>query len=65
LKAKQYIIGSKDVPLWCKNKITPFKRMDGSVGYEFRGTEKDYDLAKGDRLVLHKGQIHIRRKVIA
>ena len=62
-KIKQYVIGTKNVPYWCKDKLTPYIKMDGSTGYEFRVTEKDFELAKGDRLILHQGQIHIRRKV--
>lgn len=61
-KIQQYVIGAKNVPHWCKGKITPFRKMNGSTGYEFRGMEKDFELAKGDKLLLHKGLILVKRK---
>lgn len=61
-KIKQYVLGSKNVPYWRKDKIAPYRKLDGSTGYEFRGEEKDFELAKGDRLLLHKGLILVRRK---
>ena len=57
------ILGSGNIPEWCRNKIMPFEKMNGGVGYEFHGAERDYILYKGDTLVKKGGRILIKRKM--
>ena len=59
----QYIIGEANAPYWCKNRIMPFKRADGSTGYEFHDSKRILRLSAGD--ILLRGQdnrIYVRKK---
>ena len=47
---EQYIIGDRNPPFWCKERITPYKKMNGTIGYEFYGRDGTLALNKGDRL---------------
>ena len=60
--ADRYIIGTSDVPNWCEKKIMPYRKSDGSVGYEFTERSQDYELSKGDVLVYESGRISVIRK---
>ena len=56
----EYIIGDGRAPYWCSALLTPYARLDGKIGYEFRGAYMDYDLSQGDKLVLdERGRIKV------
>lgn len=46
-----YVIGTGKPPEWCRRQLTPFKRMDGSVGYEFNGAMETFIMEAGEKLV--------------
>lgn len=54
-------MGTTPIPHWCGRYIMPFKRLDGSTGYEYWGRYKDYILEPGDVITRNRGQIRIRR----
>ena len=47
---ESYVIGDKYVPYWCRNRIMPYKKLDGTTGYEYHGKGEVLKLEKGDRL---------------
>jgi hypothetical protein len=61
---QEYVIGTRNVPWWCKNRIMPFRKSNGVTGFEFfdkfsGGTT----LKKGDLLVRDdNGRIIVKRK---
>lgn len=55
-----YVIGTKPVPEWCRRLITPYKRLDGGIGYEFHGKRTDFSLQAGDELEWNGYEIHVR-----
>ena len=57
-----YTIGTVPVPEWCRNYIMPFRKADGSTGYEFHGYNHVFNLKAGDELIKND-RIHVRRKV--
>lgn len=60
---ESYTIGEKGAPYWCKNRIMPFRRSDGSTGYEYYEQKKVVNLKAGDMLLRGKdNQICIRKK---
>lgn len=58
----KYIIGEGFAPYWCKYYLTPYKKRDGSTGYEYSGKFKTFELEKGDILENEAGVIRIRKK---
>ena len=56
-----YVIGSGKAPNWCKNKLSAYLRPDGSVGYEFHGYLRTFELLPGDMLLKVGKQIDIER----
>lgn len=48
---ERYIIGTKPIPWWCKKRLMPYQRYDGTAGVEFYGYYKTYQLKCGDVLV--------------
>lgn len=58
----RYIIGSKNPPAWCAKLLDPYKKLDGSVGYLFKGTWKDFELNVGDVLIRENGRINYERR---
>lgn len=54
-----YILGTKPVPGWCRNYIMPYRKLDGSVGYEFYGYSATFYLKAGDKLIKQDGRIHV------
>ena len=63
-KREEYIIGDGQAPAWCHNLLMPYLKQDGSIGYEFHGGERDFNLRRGDTLIKHKdGKIEFKRKV--
>lgn len=61
--AEEYVIGTSPMPWWVRGKLLPFKKMDGSVGYEWRGHLRTYDLNIGDSLIRYGREVHVNRKV--
>ena len=58
----EYIIGNGRAPLWCRALLSPYLKMDGSVGYEFRGVKMNFDLNVGDKLIMdERGMIRVIR----
>ncbi len=49
-------------PDWLKNKLLPYRKMNGTVGYEFHGKYRTFYLVAGDRLVLSEGKIKVKRE---
>ena len=60
--AEEYIIGTSPMPRWLRGRLLPFKKMDGSVGYEYRGYMRTYDLNIGDKLIRYGGQVYVSKK---
>lgn len=60
----QYILGCQPVPDWCKDKLMPYQKLDGSVGFLFYGSRKDFEMNVGDRLIKQGERIKVRRKGI-
>lgn len=54
-----YVIGSGKPPEWCRKHLTPFKRMDGTIGYEFHGIRETFILEAGEVLVKEGRAIEI------
>lgn len=54
-----YILGTQPVPGWCRNYIMPYRKLDGSVGYEFYGYSATFYLEAGDKLIRQDGRIHV------
>ena len=61
-KPDQYIIGFQPVPDWCIDKLMPYQKMNGSIGYLFYGDKRSFELNKGDRLIRRNDKIKIKRK---
>lgn len=58
-----YIIGASPVPEWLEDKLTPYKKMDGSCGVELYGSQRIFTLNIGDKLVKwDNGYIEIKKK---
>lgn len=57
-----YIIGQGFAPEWCRRFITMYKKRDGSTGYEFYGRWRDFELVKGDILIMEAGKIKVRKR---
>lgn len=58
----KYIIGEGFAPVWCRQYLTPYKKRDGSTGYEFAGKFKSFELSKGDILELEDGIVKVRKR---
>lgn len=58
----KYIIGEGFAPEWCRRFLAPYKKRDGTTGYLFYGRWKDYELVKGDILLMDDGKIKIRKR---
>ena len=57
-----YIIGTVPVPKWCRHRIMPYKKIDGTVGYEYYSNRKTYDMQTGERLELRGKNIYVIQK---
>lgn len=58
----KYVIGESPVPLWAKTRLQPYRKVDGSTGFDFHGYLVTFDLSVGDVLIMHDGRIDIKRK---
>lgn len=59
----KYVIGSGPPPEWCAESLIAYQKTDGTVGYEFHGYRKDFELESGDVLLKSKRGIEIKKKV--
>lgn len=59
-----YVIGQRNIPLWCSKLVTPYRRMNGSIGIEFYGKDKALEMRKGDKLVKNGDRIEVIRKMV-
>ena len=60
---KEYIIGKGRAPSWCSSLLMPFQKLNGRIGCEFRGADKNFDLNIGDKLVRDEhGKIRVVRQ---
>lgn len=59
-----YILGQGPAPDWCRDKLTPYQRADGTTGFFFYGTWKDFELRPGDKLVKDGQRISVLRKEV-
>lgn len=59
MRDDEYVIGSGTPPSWCSNRITPFRRMNGTIGYEFAGVRETFILEAGEVLVKNGREIEI------
>ena len=58
----EYIIGNGRAPSWCSAHLTPYRKLDGTVGYEYRGRNMDFELDIGDRLIMNeRGRVMVVR----
>ena len=62
MQIEEYIIGTSPLPKWVQGRLLPFKKMDGSIGYEWRGYLRTYDLDVGDKLIKYGREIYVSRK---
>lgn len=60
--AEEYVFGSGKAPEWCARHMMFFRHADGSMGCEFHGYDKDYDLHAGDRIIRDGNKIIIRQQ---
>lgn len=56
-----WVIGSGKAPPWCKKRLAPYRKTDGSIGYVFSGKKRDFELVQGDILERSGGKIFIKR----
>ena len=59
---REYIIGTKPIPAWCRDRLMPYMKADGSVGWEFYGKHRSYDLDVGDALLWVNDSICVDKK---
>lgn len=57
-----YILGIGEVPNWCRKALMAYRKIDGSIGFEFFGAVKTYKLSIGDVLIKDGNKIKIKRK---
>ncbi len=57
-----YTIGSGTPPDWLIDKLLPYQKMDGTVGYEFHGKYRTFFLVAGDKLIFSNGRINVKQK---
>ena len=62
MTTQKYTLGSGTLPDWLKDKLLPYQKMNGTVGYEFRGKYRTFYLVAGDKLVLSEGKIKVKQR---
>ena len=60
---ERYIIGAEPMPKWAQKVLQPYRKTDGTVGYEFYGKYATKELSAGDELVDNGDWIDVRRAV--
>lgn len=56
-----YIVGNGRAPEWCRRYLTPYKKANGTTGYEFYAKFRTYELTRGDVLIMNTGTIRVKR----
>ena len=56
-----YIVGNGRAPEWCRRYLTPYKKANGTTGYEFYAKFRTLELEKGDVLEMKAGNIWVKR----
>lgn len=59
---EKYIVGQGFAPEWCRRHLAPYRKRDGSMGYEYVGKFRSFELSKGDILEMEAGIVRIRKK---
>ena len=54
-----YTVGKSPVPKWCRDLLIPYRKMDGSTGWEFHGSYKTFELSKGDQITNTNGRLDL------
>ena len=62
MKEDCYVIGTGRSPEWCRNYLMPFRKMNGSTGWEFHGKRTVFILKAGDELIRSEGKIIVKEK---
>lgn len=62
--AKTYTVGKSPVPAWCRDLLTPYRKMDGSTGWEFHGSYKSFELVQGEQIINNHGKLDLKFKGI-
>lgn len=57
-----YIIGTVPVPDWCRDRIMPYRKINGKIGYEYYGNRVTYNMSTGEKLKLRGGNIYVIQK---
>lgn len=60
MQGESYVIGSGKPPEWCRNFIMPYRKKDGSTGYEYYGKRTTFYLKAGDELIKQDGRILVK-----
>lgn len=59
---KIYIVGTIPMPKWVQRVLMPYRKLDGSTGYELYTSYRDVLLNTGDKLRINKnGAIRVSR----
>ncbi|MCM1544794.1 MAG: hypothetical protein NC110_05780 [Ruminococcus sp.] len=60
--SEKYIVGTSPMPEWVQRVLMPYRKLDGSTGYELHTVAYDKFLKKGDKLYRSKkGIVNVRR----
>lgn len=57
-----YTIGTVPVPDWCRNRIMPYRKINGKIGYEYYGNRATYNMIPGEKLELRGRNIYVIQK---
>lgn len=50
------------MPEWAAERLSPYRKTDGSTGYEFYGVWRTIELERGDALIKTGHRIEFKRK---
>lgn len=59
-----YILGQGPAPDWCRDKLMAYQKTNGTTGFFFYGTWKDFELKHGDKLVKCGNRINVERRKV-
>ena len=57
---EEYVVGEPNPPWWAKNRLSAYRKNDGTVGYEYIDRSVCLSLNRGD--VLRNNDGKVRRK---
>ena len=61
MATERYKIGTFPMPEWVRCGLTPYRRMDGAVGFEYYDKNTIVSLEVGDELVKSGSYIKVKR----